>query len=815
MLPDKVIKEKYKPTFWKNPEKYYAVETLKQEGFKRFKCSKCGKPFWSVKDRDVCGDPACSGEQYSFIGKKGKNLSYTDVWLKYKKMFEKFGYTAIKRYPVVSRWNPTMEYTNASIAAFQPYIVSGEVEPPANPLVIPQLCLRFSDTDNVGVTMSHLDLFSMIGQHQFVQEKDWDQNKAFQHMLEWNKKGLGLDNKEVTFHEDAWAGGGNVGCCMEMFSGGAEIWNQVYMLYEQTPNGVQSLNKKVLDMGMGHERCSWFSQGANTIYDATFPDVLNKLLKKTGFKVDKKLLKKFAPYGGLLNNDEVEDMDKAWKSVARKIGVPVKELKEKILPLSGIYSVAEHTRALLVAIGDGGLPSNVGGGYNLRMLTRRCFGFIEKNDWNIYLPEVCEWHAQELKKLFPELKENLETVKKILDVEKTKYLNTQKRAKSVVSKLGKVSESELLKLYDSQGISPEMAGVKVPENFYTKIAELHEQREFKGMSCKQQVPMPELPETEALYFDDYLKLDFTARVLFSKGGFVVLDKTAFYPTSGGQLHDIGELNGKKVVDVFKQCGIIVHKVKGLKTGDKVKGKIDKKRRKQLALHHTATHIINLAARRVLGKHINQAGAFKDVDKARLDITHYDSLSEKEVELIEKEANKIVKQRLDVVSKFMIRDKAEKKYGMGLYQGGAVPGKEIRIIDIAGIDVEACGGTHLRNTAEVKEIKIIKTVKVQDGVIRLVFVAGDAAKQVEEEAGSVLVSLAKELDCKVYEVPGRAQELFVLWKKVVKKKKKDLLVQLESKEKFDGDVLLETCRVLKTQPEHVLNTVRRFKKELGL
>ena len=246
MLPDKVIKEKYKPTFWKNPEKYYAVETLKQEGFKRFKCSKCGKPFWSVKDRDVCGDPACSGEQYSFIGKKGKNLSYTDVWLKYKKMFEKFGYTAIKRYPVVSRWNPTMEYTNASIAAFQPYIVSGEVEPPANPLVIPQLCLRFSDTDNVGVTMSHLDLFSMIGQHQFVQEKDWDQNKAFQHMLEWNKKGLGLDNKEVTFHEDAWAGGGNVGCCMEMFSGGAEIWNQVYMLYEQTPNGVQSLNKKVL-----------------------------------------------------------------------------------------------------------------------------------------------------------------------------------------------------------------------------------------------------------------------------------------------------------------------------------------------------------------------------------------------------------------------------------------------------------------------------------------------------------------------------------------------------------------------------------------
>ncbi|MBT4441066.1 alanine--tRNA ligase [archaeon] len=809
MLPDKVIKEKYKPIFWKNPEKFYAVKVLKEEGFSRFKCKECGKPFWSIKKRTFCGDPVCSGESVSFIGKKS-GMSYVDLWLKFQKMFAKFGYTSIKRYPVVSRWNPTMEYTNASIAAFQPFVISGEVEPPAEKLVIPQFCLRFIDTDNVGITMSHFTGFVMIGQHLFSNE--WDQDEMFRCMLEWNKNGLRIKNEDAVFHEDAWAGGGNVGCCMEMFSKGVEVWNQVYMLYEQTDDGVKELDKKVLDMGMGLERCAWYSQGTNTIYDATFPDVLEKLLNKTEYKIDKKLLKKFSPYGGVLNLDEVEDIDKAWKKVAKKVGVPVKELKEKMLPLSGIYSIAEHTRSLLLAIADGAMPSNVGGGYNLRMLVRRCFNFIDKYGWDVYLPEVCEWHAEELKKLFP-LKKSLKTVRKILDIEKIKYDNTKARAKGIVAKLGKVGEKELLQLYDSQGISPEMVGVEVPDNFYAKIAELHEEREFKGKTLKKSVEIKGVEDSKALYFDDYKKVSFSAEVIFVKGDNVVLDKTAFYPTSGGQLHDIGELNGKKVEDVWKQGGLIVHKVKGLKKG-KVKGKIDLERRKRLAVHHTATHVVNAAAKKVLGSHVNQAGAFKDVDKARLDITHYDNVSNEELVKIEEEANKIVKSSIDVVSEFIPRNVAEKKYGMEIYQGGAVPGKKLRIVSIKGIDVEACGGTHLNNTKEIKEIKILKSTKVQDGVIRLVFVAGDAAVKVEKEDKGVLKELAKELGCGEYEVVGRARELFKLWKDVVKKKR-DVEKKLISKEKFDGDVLLETCKVLKTQPEHVLKTVKRFKKELGI
>src|SRR3989338_6285807 len=120
MLPDKEIKQKYKPIFWKNPEKYYSTAVLKEEGFHIGICTKCKKPFWSTINRTVCGDPACSGEGFAFIGKSPaqNTLSYVDVWKQFSKMFQKFGYTPVQRYPSVARWNPTMEYTNASIVGF-------------------------------------------------------------------------------------------------------------------------------------------------------------------------------------------------------------------------------------------------------------------------------------------------------------------------------------------------------------------------------------------------------------------------------------------------------------------------------------------------------------------------------------------------------------------------------------------------------------------------------------------------------------------------------------------------------------------------
>lgn len=834
MPTDKEIKAQFKVKASKDPDKYYATGILKKEGFTRKQCPLCKIYFWTTNpDQKVCGDPACSGG-FRFIGKTPAKhkLDFIEVWKKFSTLFKKWGYTPIQRYPVVARWRDDMDFVMASIADFQPYVVSGEVEPPANPLVIPQFCLRFQDIDNVGITGAHMTGFVMIGQHAFVKPKDWDQAKYFTDIHNWLKKGLGLPNEEITFHEDAWAGGGNFGPCMEFFSRGCEIGNQVYMLYEITPAGPKELSLKILDMGMGQDRNAWFSTAKNTIYDAVFPTVCKKLYSATGIKTNKTLLKRYVPYAALLNIDEVKDIEKAWKTVSKKTGLEIKELRDTILPLAAVYSIGEHARALLVALSDGALPSNVGGGYNLRILARRAFSFIDKYDWNVYLPDVCEWHAQYLKPLFPELSANFDNVQKILDVEKSKYISTKQKSREIIKKIikTKIPTKKLLELYDSQGIAPSIIQeeaaamgrkVTIPENFYAKVSQLHAKKEKIEEIKQEKLPLEGLPDTEALYFDDYTITDFTGKVLKIINNFVILDKTLFYPTSGGQENDTGTLNSEQVVDVFKQGAIIVHKLAkkpGFKQGDLVDGKIDFKTRKQLAQHHTSTHIINAAARKVLGPHINQAGAKKTVEKAHLDITHYQSITKDELDKIQAQANKIVKANYPVYSSFMPRNNAEKKYGTMIYQGGAVPGKLIRIVEIPTIDVEACAGTHLKRTSEAEQIKILKSTKIQDGIIRITFTAGEAAKKEAKEEIDILAQTAKILGVDIEQIPERAEELFTKWKKARKAVKKRKPIEpkelaLVSTKRFKGDVLKKTAEIFRTQPEYIAKTAKRFLTEL--
>lgn len=831
MPTDKDTKKEFKAKASKDPDKYYATGVLKEEGFMRKQC-KCGIFFWTVNgEQKTCGDPACSGGFRFFDGTPAKEkLDYIQVWKRFAELFRKWGYTPIDRYPVVSRWRDDMEFVMASICNFQPYVVSGEVKPPANPLVVPQFCLRFNDIDNVGITGAHYTGFVMIGQHAFMPPEKWDQAKYFRDIHNWLKIGLGLPNKEITFHEDAWAGGGNFGPCMEYFSRGLELGNQVYMMYEVTPSGSRELKLKVLDMGMGHERNAWFTMAKSTSYETTFPTVCKKLYHATGIDVDPGMIKKFLPYSSYLNVDEVEDINKTWSDVAKKVGVDVKELKEKILPLAAVYSIGEHTRSLLFALSDGALPSNVGGGYNLRIILRRALSFIDQHKWDIYLPEVANWHAEYLKPLFPELMENLDEVQKILDVEKSKYNATKQKTKGIVEGLLKakqgITEKKLLELYDSQGISPEIIKeeadklgkkVDVPEDFYGKVAAMHEKTaQVHATEREEKLDLEGLPDTKALYFDDYTKIDFEAKVLKIIGKNVILDQTAVYPTSGGQLHDNGTLNGEKFVDVFKQGSVIAHVMENepkFKVGGAVKGKIDMDKRKQLSQHHTSTHIVNAAARKVLGRHVNQAGAKKTEEKAHLDITHYESLSDEELKKIENEANKIVKEDIPVRLSFVPREEAEKRYGMAIYQGGAVPGKMIRVVEIPEIDVEACGGTHLHSTGEAGEIRILKSTKIQDGIVRITFTAGKAAEKEEKGKEDILKEAAKLLRCDIDQVPGRADELFTKWKAVTKKKKAVETKELTSKERFKGNALAKTAEILATQPENVVKTISRFIKEL--
>ena len=833
ILSDKQQKKEFKKIASADPEQYYPTAFLKREGFARKKCD-CGIYFWTNTTRKMCGDPSCSGGFQFYENNPTKNkMSYIEVWQNFAKMFEKFGYTPIKRYPVVARWNPTMEYTIASIACFQPWVITGEVEPPAKHLTIPQFSLRFGDVDNVGITGSHMTCFVMIGQHSFVPAKEFNQEKAFSALYQWFTEGLGLPKKELTIHEDAWAGGGSYGPCMEFFSRGVELANQVYHLFEQTPKGPRELRLKVLDMGLGMERNAWFALGTPTMYDAAFPTVMEKLRHATGFTADEKIMRKFVPLAGYLNVDEVDDVQAAWRKIAETLKVDVNTLRKNVLPSAALYSIAEHSRALLVALNDGALPSNVGGGYNLRLILRRALGFIEQYNWNIDLKALVNWHAEYLKPIFPELSEHLEDVHKILDVEKAKFQATRQKSRQLVQKLlsgGKdITQDILLQLYDSNGISPELLReeaeklgkkIVVPDNFYAHVAELHEQRE-NVKEEQEELDLVGTPETDPLYFNDYLLDKCKATVVaVLQGKYVLLDRTVFYPTSGGQQHDIGTIKDEQVVDVLKQGPYIIHIVPHtqLKKGDTVTCQIDLERRKQLAQHHTATHIINAAAKRVLGNHINQAGAKKTVEKAHIDLTHYDSITPEELNKIEAEANKIVKEGIIMHKKFMPRTEAELLYGMGIYQGGVAPGKKLRIVEIPEVDVECCGGTHLNNTKDAELIKIEKSTKIQDGIVRVIFTAGKAAQQSGAQEQSVLEKVAQLLNCKLIEVPGRAEELFIKWKKAGKLAKKgeeltsDLFI-LTSTESYQGDALTKTAEILKTQPVHIIKTIQRFLKDI--
>jgi alanyl-tRNA synthetase len=834
MPTDKEIKKEFKAKASKEPDKYYATSVLKSEGFERKKCAKCGTFFWSTINDDICGNPACSGG-FRFIGDTPatRKLDYIGVWTEFSKLFKKWGYTPIKRYPVVARWRDDTDFVQASIYDFQPYVVSGEVEPPANPLVVPQMCLRFNDIDNIGITGAHYCAFVMIGQHAFMKPKDWDQAKYFTDIHNWLKQGLGLKNKEVKFHEDAWAGGGNFGPCMEYFSRGLELGNQVYMMYEQTPTGNRELNLKVLDMGMGHERNAWFTQGKSTSYETTFPTVVKKLKSITGVKTDERMMHKFLPYSSYLNVDEVDDINKTWNEVAKKTGYSVNDLRTPILEHAALYSIAEHSRALLVALSDGALPSNVGGGYNLRAILRRALSFIDKYKWNIYLPELCRLHADYLKPMFPELDENLDEVEKILEVEKQKYEATKQKTHSMISKLVRedIDDRKLLLLYDSYGITPEIVReesfkfdkkINVPENFYARVAELHlKQEQEHATKREEKINLEGTPDTKALYFDDYRKNKFKAKILKIINNKIILDETYFYPTSGGQLHDVGFIEGREVVDVFKQGGVIIHVLKEapkFHENQDVDCEIDLQRRLQLAKHHTSTHIVNAAARKVLGNHINQAGAKKDINYATIDLTHYQSINDEELQKIEEEANKLVKKSIHVHSDFIPRTEAEQTYGMEIYQGGAVPGKLLRIVNIEGVDVEACGGTHLKNTSEAGEIKILKSAKISDGIVRLYFTAGEAAKKETTKEREILEEASKILHVEAAQLPSRVNELFEKWKlarKAVEKKKETALKELElkAKEEYKGNVLDKVAEILKTQPEHVVKTIKRFLNEL--
>ncbi|MBI5553954.1 MAG: alanine--tRNA ligase, partial [Candidatus Diapherotrites archaeon] len=834
----KEIKAEFKQKFSDGFDRFYPVRALKEKGMVRGKCSACGRHFWSLdSSRKVCGNSSCVGG-FLFIGNSPctKQFDYLEAWQAFDSFFKKKGYLSVPRKPVVARWRPDVYWVGASIYGFQPYVVSGEIRPPSNAVIIPQLSLRFNDIENVGITGSHYVCFNMMGQLHFEPAREFDQERYFSEYLEWIVKGMGVPEKELVVHEDAWAGGGNFGPCMEFFSRGLEIGNQVYMNYQVTETGYEELKIKVLDMGQGHERMPWLSVGKSSSYLTTFPTVVERVLRETGFKVDESLMQRFLPYASWLNVDEAEDLEGTWNKIALMLKTDVSEMKEKVMGLAAVYAISEHLRASLVALHDGALPSNAGGGYNLRTIVRRAMDLREKYGWSqLDFLSLMEEHARYLKPMYPELTGSFSDVSEIFKAEEERFHESKEKSsrmmESLVSK--PVDANVLVELYDSHGITPQVVkqefakrnkSVEIPSNFYSLVTERHAKSVSATATHKTRVKELEgLPATHKLYFDDWKFLKFNARVVAVFGQFLVLDQTAFYPTSGGQEHDTGFINGVRVSDVFKQDEVIVHVLEGphaFNVNDPMEGIIDFDRRHQLTQHHSAAHVLNGVSRRQLGPHVWQAGAAKTMEKGRLDITHYRSLTEAELQTLEKGVQEVIAANLGFSSQELLREEAEDRYGMIIYQGGFIPGRKLRIVTVEGLDVEACGGTHVHGTREIASFKIISSSRIQDGVVRINYVCGKAAESFLNKHAGVMEQCTKLLNCSSAQLPGRVNELFAKWKESKKRSKSGAWDgfewELKSVQVHDGsdeERIALAAKEVSTQPEHLLSTLTRFQNDL--
>lgn len=786
-MDDKAIKKLMKPEFAKNYEKYYPVKTLRSLGYERRVCKKCGRGFWSQAEREYCDEAECSGG-YRFIGESltRKKFAYKEAWDTYVKTFEQWGYVPLERYPTVCRWYEDLYFVAAGINDFQPYVVAGEIEPPAPAVLEPQFCLRFNDIDNVGITGRHYTGFIMVGQHTFntPERHVYFKEEGIAQIQEFLTKGLGIPAHELVFHEDVWAGGGNFGPSIEYFSRGLELGNQVYMQYEQLPDGFRELRTKVIDMGAGLERWAWFSQGVPMSYDATFPKTMEFLYKSAGYRPDGEFMARFARYAGILNVDEIEDAHSAWNDIAGQMGMSLEELKDVVYKNRALYAIADHVRSLLVAIHDGALPSNVGGGYNLRNLLRRCWTLIDQYGFDLDINDVFKCHIDEFGSWYTELKD-YGSLFDIIEVERKRYEESRQKSQNIINRMVRSGEAftpeKLVELYDSQGIAPEMIkeakpDLEVPEDFYARVQARHERRQERVAEASETAG---LPKTVPLYYERPQEFKFDAGVVrLIAPTKVVLDRTLFYPLGGGQASDTGFINGIRVKDVYKQDGVIVHVLESPLPADtaRVVGEVDRDRRRILSAHHTSTHIVNYAARKVLGDHVWQAGAEKTPEKARLDITHYESLSFGQLQEIERAANELVLKNVPVEVEELPRSEAERRYSMRIYQGGAVPGKVLRIIKIDGYDVEACGGIHVDNTAKVGFIKLLSSERIQDGVVRLEFKSLENSLEEVQRHDRILREVSDLWGVGYEDIPKTAARFFSEWKEL-SKKNKDLTIEL--------------------------------------
>ncbi|MFH1888753.1 MAG: alanine--tRNA ligase [Candidatus Omnitrophota bacterium] len=692
-----------------------------------------------------------------------------------------------------------------------------------------QRCLRTGDLDKVGKSACHHTFFEMLGNFSFgdyfkddaivyawefltqelniPKEKLWvsvykDDAEAYEIWKDKirvpENKIIKLGDKENFWPSEAKQKGPNGPCgpCSEIFfdqegilSGCGkpgcnpscdcgrftEVWNLVFTQLNRKKGGaLEPLPKKNIDTGMGLERLAAVMQGVKNNFETDlFQPIVKEILSSAK------------------NNPGNEP----------------------------VYAVADHIRAVIFAVYDGVLPSNDGRGYVIRKLIRKSILHLRESIGikKPFLHKLVPVVTEIMKVPYPELPSRRENIAQLILAEEQNFIRTLNSSEQIIREEHKPvldmvdglkdiasitagSASIAFKLYDTHGIPLELTKDWEKKNIKGIIEKVYMDRlndEFekqKNRSKSQSAMKGDVFDTKGLHlagakttFLGYAKFETRAKILkivkvnapvkkASKGEDVkiILDKTVFYPESGGQVGDIGELiKGKNifwVTDTQKFDKVIVHKgvvAEGsFKSGDELKAKVNVERRLAIARNHTATHLLQAGLRKVLGPHVQQQGSLVAEEKLRFDFTHFKEIAADELSRIEEEVNKYIITNDPLKTKKLDLKEAKKQGALAFF--GEKYEESVRMVAVGEFSKELCGGTHLESSGQIGLFKIISEGSIASGIRRIEAVTGDTAyKKVKEEKG-LLEEVSVILGVPAEKLPQEIQKRLAQIKELEKK-----------------------------------------------
>ncbi|MBS7623689.1 alanine--tRNA ligase, partial [Candidatus Bathyarchaeota archaeon] len=575
-----------------SPDSEFQLPFFKENGFSRRRCVVCGANYWTQNESSSnCGDSPCG--RYMFIGNPPTRREYSLAQLRelFLRYFEKNGHRIVDPYPVVARWRDDVYLVGASIYNFQPYVTDGTLPPPANPLVISQPCIRFTDIDKTGQTFGrHMTIFEMGGAHAFNSQENqvyWkDETVRFHHEL--LTKELGVSSENVSYKEDFWSGGGNAGPDLEACVAGLEISTLVFMMYKYVGEQLVEMPIKTVDTGYGMERWTWLSQGSPTGFHATYGPLMKEAAEFAGISIESRVIGEMAVASSTAEYRSTPGRLSAMEKIARDHGFPLETLSKTISDLQSLWAILDHTKALCFLLSEGVVPSNMQEGYLARLLIRRAYRMLRSLRIESRFIDLVERQITYWSEVFPNLKVMRDEIVEALMVEQEKYSRTLEKGAELVRRLSRelkrsglkeIGEDKLVELYDSHGLVPEIVGefarsesmgVQVPEDFFGKVAQRH-----LKVSRVEEPPLTRMlredtagyPATKRLYYLDPYIREFRAKVLgVIDGRYLILDQTCFYSGGGGQLADSGiiRFNGgsSKVTEIQTVGDVIVHTISG-------------------------------------------------------------------------------------------------------------------------------------------------------------------------------------------------------------------------------------------------------------